>query len=139
VEHIDEWAKVKEHRFENLIALCPTCHRRKGDGPDQIDRKSLRQYKANLSLLNHRYSELERRVLTYFADEPDENTITLSAGLDLMVMHLVRDGYLDHGPVWYTDSARTFWSWVVPVSQEYWLTFEGREFVQRWANAEPLD
>ncbi|MEU0404637.1 HNH endonuclease signature motif containing protein [Streptomyces sp. NPDC006197] len=42
IEHIDDWAAVREHRFENLIALCPTCHRRKGSGPDQIDRKSLR-------------------------------------------------------------------------------------------------
>ena len=34
IEHIDDWAQVKEHKFENLIALCPTCHRRKGSGPD---------------------------------------------------------------------------------------------------------
>lgn len=24
--HIIPWAEVKEHNFENLIALCPYCH-----------------------------------------------------------------------------------------------------------------
>ncbi|MFF2775948.1 HNH endonuclease [Streptomyces sp. NPDC058052] len=38
--------RVRKHEFENLIALCPTCHRRKGNGPDQIDRKALRQQPA---------------------------------------------------------------------------------------------
>ena len=27
IAHILPWAKVKEHKFENLIALCPNCHR----------------------------------------------------------------------------------------------------------------
>lgn len=47
VHHIVPWAQKSEHRFENLIALCPNCHRRaeKGD----IDRKSLRLYKARLA------------------------------------------------------------------------------------------
>lgn len=47
VHHIVPWAQLPEHRFENLIALCPNCHRRaeKGD----IDRKSLRLYKARLA------------------------------------------------------------------------------------------
>jgi HNH endonuclease len=26
IAHIDPWSRVKEHKFENLIALCPTCH-----------------------------------------------------------------------------------------------------------------
>jgi hypothetical protein len=41
------WARCREHLFENLIALCPNCHRRAGAG--EIDRKSLRMYKARLS------------------------------------------------------------------------------------------
>lgn len=50
-----------------MIALCPNCHRRKGNGPAQIDRRSLRQYKANLAVLNSRYGELERRLIEAFA------------------------------------------------------------------------
>lgn len=38
---------MQEHRFENLIALCPNCHRRADAG--EIDRLSLLQYKARLA------------------------------------------------------------------------------------------
>ena len=46
VAHIVPWAKVREHSYENLIALCPTCHTRY-DAKD-IDRESMRQYKQQL-------------------------------------------------------------------------------------------
>ena len=38
IAHIEPWAKVNEHCFENLIALCPTCHTRFDKG--EIDKKS---------------------------------------------------------------------------------------------------
>lgn len=44
--HIVPWVKVREHRFENMIALCPNCHTRFDQG--QIDRRAMFQYKANL-------------------------------------------------------------------------------------------
>jgi hypothetical protein len=44
--HIEPWAKVREHRFENLITLCPTCHRRYDRG--EIDRLSMLAYKEQL-------------------------------------------------------------------------------------------
>jgi len=46
VHHIVPWSARQEHAFENLIALCPNCHRRAHQG--QIDRKSLLLYKARL-------------------------------------------------------------------------------------------
>lgn len=49
IHHIVPWAKVKEHNFNNLIALCPNCHRRAHNG--EIDKKSLFQYKARLNAL----------------------------------------------------------------------------------------
>lgn len=45
--HIIPWATCKEHRYDNLIALCPNCHRRAEK--NIIDRKSLRMYKAQLA------------------------------------------------------------------------------------------
>ena len=42
IEHIDDWATVKEHRFENMIVLCANCHGLKGDGPRKLDRNALR-------------------------------------------------------------------------------------------------
>lgn len=49
VHHIVPWSKCREHRFENLIALCPNCHRRVHKG--EIDRKSLLLYKNRLVAL----------------------------------------------------------------------------------------
>jgi Protein of unknown function (DUF3298)/HNH endonuclease len=47
IHHIVPWETCKSHEFENLIALCPNCHRRADAG--EIDRKSLRLYKSRLS------------------------------------------------------------------------------------------
>ncbi|MFJ6101863.1 HNH endonuclease [Streptomyces sp. NPDC092359] len=47
IAHIHPWAKLKRHDFENLIALCPTCHTLFDRG--HIDRLAMLQYKANLS------------------------------------------------------------------------------------------
>jgi hypothetical protein len=47
IHHIIPWAQCREHTFENLIALCPNCHRRADAG--EIDRKSLTMYKARLA------------------------------------------------------------------------------------------
>lgn len=47
VHHIEQWSRVQEHRLENLIALCPNCHRRADRG--EIDRLALIQYKARLT------------------------------------------------------------------------------------------
>lgn len=46
VHHIVPWEISQSHDYENLIALCPNCHRRADSG--EIDRKSLRIYKARL-------------------------------------------------------------------------------------------
>lgn len=47
IHHIVPWSQVRKHRFDNLIALCPNCHRRADEG--HIDRLSLRLYKARLA------------------------------------------------------------------------------------------
>lgn len=47
LHHIIPWETCKAHDFDNLIALCPNCHRRADSG--EIDRKSLRLYKSQLS------------------------------------------------------------------------------------------
>ncbi len=64
--------------FDNLIALCPTCHTRYDKG--EMDRLSMRQYKASLSVLNARYGDVEKKILEYFADTPGANAIQLPGG-----------------------------------------------------------
>lgn len=49
IAHIEPWSKVKEHRFENLIALCPTCHTRYDKG--EIKKQSIYEYKNYLRQL----------------------------------------------------------------------------------------
>lgn len=51
VHHIVPWNQSQDHAFENLIALCPNCHRRADAG--EIDRQSLLAYKARLRARFH--------------------------------------------------------------------------------------
>lgn len=64
IAHIVPWSQVREHTFENLIALCPNCHSRYDKG--EIDRQSMRMYKHNLGLISGRYGDAERRLLDVF-------------------------------------------------------------------------
>ena len=61
IAHINPYRIVKKHDYENLIALCPTCHTRADKG--EIDRESLRMYKRILQRLTDRYSKFELDVL----------------------------------------------------------------------------
>lgn len=130
--HIVPWSKVKKHSFDNLIALCPTCHSRYDKR--EIDRKSMKQYKANLSVLNGRYGDLEQRVLRIFADQQTGIEIWLPGGFDILLMNLLKDGLL-------VDTGRH--SGVVlagvPSAKLYRLTEEGREFIDKWLSAEVLE
>ena len=62
VHHIIPWETCKKHEYENLIALCPNCHRR-AHKTNEIDRKSLYRYKANLRFTHDKFSQLEVDVL----------------------------------------------------------------------------
>ena len=61
IHHIVPWEECHEHTYENLISLCPNCHRLVHEG--KIDRKSLRIYKANLRYTHDRFSQLEVDIL----------------------------------------------------------------------------
>lgn len=61
IHHIIPWEECHEHTYENLISLCPNCHRLVHEG--KIDRKFLRIYKANLRYTHDRFSQLEVDIL----------------------------------------------------------------------------
>ena len=134
--HIEPWAKVKDHTFENLIALCPTCHTRFDKG--EIDRKSMLRYKANLTILNSRYGDLERRVLEAFAANPMHNTIALPGSLHILLSYLLQDGLLVQGRVTSGISVSAGAGSVEMTPVNYVLTEKGREFVDRWVAAQEL-
>jgi len=132
IAHIIPWKQVKEHTFDNLIALCPTCHTRYDKG--EIDRKAMQQYKANLYVLNGRYGDLEQRVLRIFAEQPSVNQIWLPGGFDILLMNLLKDGFL-------IDTSQNSGVILagVPSAKLYQLTSSGREFIQKWLSAEELE
>lgn len=61
--HIVSWAEAKEHRYENLIALCPNCHTLYDTG--RMSKQALIAYKKKLIFLNDVYSRFEIDVLDY--------------------------------------------------------------------------
>jgi hypothetical protein len=145
LSHIEPWATVQEHTYENLIALCPNCHRDHHDG--RIDRASLRVYKSNLIFLNSRYSEYERRVLEWFADvcarppRPDVQGAQTVAALrisesEFHVLHLVKDGLIKRVAV---GGAHMRVGGVDMTPKAYLLTQAGAEFIERWIAGRELE
>lgn len=132
IAHIVPWATVREHTFDNLIALCPNCHTRFDKG--QIDRQSMLRYKANLSVVSGRYGDLEQRVLRVFADNPTANFIDLPGGQQIHLLYLLRDGLL-------ADTGMAPWATQVQganTHDRYVLTEKGRAFIHRWLTPDPL-
>ncbi|WHT20199.1 HNH endonuclease signature motif containing protein [Crossiella sp. CA-258035] len=151
VDHIVDWAKVRCHEFDNLIALCPTCHARKTGG--DIDAKSMKQYKINLGVLTGRYSDLELRLLRWLVDYvPGRNRPMLPDGMIWTVGDLLLDGMIQLGddgrllPSGYPDGTqqkgiRTFNAERAAERNAKFvsLTEKGRELVDRWFGAKPID
>jgi len=92
IHHIVPWEQCTEHRYENLIALCPNCHRRADQG--EIDRKSLRAYKANLRLAHDRFTNFEVDMLFHLYKNPG-NWFELPHYLLLLVNRIIEMGYAE--------------------------------------------
>ena len=94
--------------------------------------------------MTHRYCDLERRVLIWFHNNPEEETIVLESGFDIMVMNLVADGLL----IDITDEEDERFSRKIsgllfiegmPLHREYKLTDFGRNFSEKWMKAQLLE
>ncbi|MFE9253930.1 HNH endonuclease signature motif containing protein [Streptomyces sp. NPDC006879] len=140
IAHIEPWAKVRVHEFHNLVPLCGYCHDLEKAG--QIDRKSLRQYKANLGLLSSRYGDYERRVLTVFGvQQGDIDSFTdgpyfvLPRGRELDLWCLIHDRMIEpvmkHGD----DCGRG----IVAGDVTFRFTADGRDLVRRLRDAHPIE
>lgn len=124
--------------LDNLIALCPNCHTRYDKG--EIDRPAMRQYKANLSVLNHRYGDLERRVLEQFAQvrgtELEGGHLVLPGGMILLLRYLIDDGLIEQIQ---PRGAGQVLVMGMPTHEYFRLTNEGGEFIDRWLRAQDLE
>ena len=94
VHHIIPWETCKKHEYENLIALCPNCHRR-AHKTNEIDRKSLYRYKANLRFTHDKFSQLEVDVLFECARSPGKHVMWAPFN-SLLLKRLVESGYIDY-------------------------------------------
>lgn len=124
VHHITPWETCKKHEYDNLIALCPNCHRRADRG--EIDRKSLRIYKANLRFAIEKYSQFEMDVLFELSESGEGGAISFPIYLSLLVKRL-----LDARFVKFVESGGMIWWGDVKVNPDYLvITDKGRRFVE---------
>ena len=92
VHHIEPWEQCRKHEYENLIALCPNCHRRATRG--DIDRKSLRKYKANLRFAIEKYSQFEIDVLFELSKLAPDQELPFPKYLVLLIKRLLDSGFV---------------------------------------------
>ncbi len=98
VHHIIPWAQCQSHEYDNLIALCPNCHRRADRG--EIDRKALRLYKVNLRFIHDKYSQLEMDILFELAGAPANAAIQWPPANNILLKRSLESGLLGiaHNP-----------------------------------------
>lgn len=124
VHHIVPWDQCKEHKYENLIALCPNCHRRANN--EKIDRKSLRTYKANLRYTHDKFSQFEVDLLFELYRNPPNYGKSFAKSMRLLIKQLLDAGYVkvhEHkGPTYNAVEAFLIHDVVI-------ITKEGRKFI----------
>lgn len=134
IAHIVPWAETQDNSFENLIALCPTCHTRY-DQKKEIDRLAVKMYKHNLGILNNRYGEFERRLFEVLA-KSDDRIFVLGAAGDLLVANAVKDGFFEDKKIEgmsFTINSSDGYSKDFPMTFTYWVTDAGMAFIKRYA------
>jgi hypothetical protein len=92
IHHIVPWETCKVHEYHNLIALCPNCHHRADRG--EIDRKSLRIYKASLRFTHDKFSQFEVDTLFSACELPNTHGLQYPRGMELMVKRLLETGFV---------------------------------------------
>ena len=93
IHHIVPWSKCKEHKYENLIALCPNCHRLADRG--RIDRKSLKIYKANLRYAHDKFSQLEVDILSDLYKEPENARLQFPSFMMILINRILDAEYVE--------------------------------------------
>ena len=128
IHHIVPWAECKEHKYENLIALCPNCHARADRG--EIDRKSLRIYKANLRYAHDKFSQLEVDLLFALYQIPERNERGNPSGqywpsyLLLLFNRILEVGYIE-----VTEEPGVILQGGIPSPCFIFLTNKGRDYI----------
>ena len=130
VHHIVPWENCKKHEYQNLIALCPNCHRRAGKG--EIDRKALRIYKANLRYTHDKFSQFEVDILFELYNAQPEKDFLWPSYLMLLIKRLLDSNYVDRAEgLPRKDGVSVFFVSDMPANPDNLkITKEGKEFVE---------
>jgi len=123
IHHIIPWATCQKHDYDNLIALCPNCHTRAHNG--EIDKKSLRIYKANLRFAHDKFSQLEIDTLFDLYSLPKGKGRPWPQYLNLMLKRLFDSKYVDVSEM----MAGMIISGVKSTPDILYITDEGRAFI----------
>ena len=123
IHHIVPWSECQKHDYENLIALCPNCHRRADRG--YIDRKSLRIYKANLRYAHDKFSQFEVDVLFELHDNSEKAALPFPPFMQLLIKRVLDAGYIRIEEP--TGSVHSFGMQISPVY--IFLTDKGRAYI----------
>lgn len=131
VHHIIPWSRCNAHEYDNLIALCPNCHRRADKG--EIDRKSLKLYKTNLRFAHDKFSQVEIDLLFDLKKLPAGDSISWLPVLLILIRRIHEAKYISvlENP---SGSARSFGMQISPVFLV--LTDRGRQFLNDIADHE---
>jgi len=98
----------------------------------------MRQYKANLGLVNKRYGDYERRVIDFFV-ETEAAAIQLPSHPGLLLMYLVRDGLVQDVSEQVFDQQGGIKMGGVVAQPVFALTEAGAVFIDRLRRAKKLD
>lgn len=124
IAHIEPWAKVQEHTYDNLIALCPNCHTRADKG--EIDRKSLKIYKKVLQRLTDRYEKFELNVLNELRNGKQ---VIMAGNMLLLIKNLLDESLVNiQGGGVVIEG--------IPSNVIISLTNEGLKFIKEWISAD---
>ncbi|MCD1593333.1 HNH endonuclease [Thalassospira xiamenensis] len=130
IHHIVPWATCQKHEYKNLIALCPNCHDRAD--ANEIDRKALRTYKANLRFMHDKFSQLEIDILF------ELNALPVGGGrhwppfMHLLLKRIVDEEYIQiHSPpnAMYISGMKASPDTII-------ITHIGREFIKELGTEE---
>ncbi len=128
VHHIIPWTTCREHRYDNLIALCPNCHRRADRG--DIDRKSLRLYKINLRFAHDKFTQLELDVLF---ETNAGRPIEWPPFMNILIKRILDAGFVEitegSGGLVFTNGMR-----ISPV--QLFITDKGQDFIREIGSRE---
>ncbi|WP_197704010.1 HNH endonuclease [Cohaesibacter sp. ES.047] len=93
VHHIVFVEQGGKDAYENLIALCPNCHRMTHQG--KIDRKALRIYKSNLRFLHDKYSQAEMDILFELSAAEAGAAMPWMLYLTILIKRSIESGFLE--------------------------------------------